>query len=124
MDQFTNQNQSFDDNEEEPFENRYIDEHGFFQETKSLSSKQPPLTPLLLKKWADILNVQSASSQRDTKILCRRGIPQSVRGKVWVYLTKSKDIPYNSLSPIHSQTHSAIFEAIDCDVNRCYPGNS
>lgn len=113
-----------DEPDTRPFDDRPVDEYGFFKDTKTSKLPLPACTSLLLKKWSDILAQPSIQNTRDTKLLCRKGIPRLIRGEAWVHLTASRNIIYQDVLPIHIQTHALIFEVIECDIERCYPGTN
>ena len=82
----------------------------------------------LLRNW----DSSRKHKESQIKVLCRKGIPQSLRGQVWSKLTGS-DIRASSqpsLYPTLVLTSDTtlppplIFDIIERDIHRCYPSHS
>lgn len=94
----------------------HVDANGFVHAKPPEEYKVPSFTPLLLKKWQMFLG-QPHKQTKQLKVLCRRGIPKEIKGKVWLWLTASPVLEY-----IIPTSKEDIFDVIECDIQRCYPG--
>ncbi|KAJ3396274.1 hypothetical protein HDU92_003531 [Lobulomyces angularis] len=97
--------------------------------TNSTVNKDTKLQESKFLKLLDINDDQwlSFRSKNKTKLkkLCRSGIPESLRGKVWAKLASVSSLHqpekyHNLVSATHTENR-AIFEVIDKDLGRCFP---
>ena len=113
------------------------DDFGFFKDSQD-ANNCVPLSPKQRKEyqrreaeWLDLLgDWDHAVVKKKLKIknLCRLGIPDSLRARVWCHLCgahkkiESSSHVYQKF--VDSQETPTIFEVIERDINRCYPSNS
>lgn len=72
-------------------------------------------------KSKDIRDREDYQPHKSLKLLCRKGVPAVIRGEVWQYLCNASSREFQSRE-IDPYRYEEIFDAIDCDINRCYPG--
>lgn len=91
---------------------------------RSLESKWLSLTGSSAN--VDGLALRKGRSNRKLKRLCRRGIPDSLRAKVWPWLTCSDLLRQEGLfAKISARPEDGgeIYDVIDRDIERSYPDN-
>ncbi len=119
-------------------QNKDIDRFGFYLNdkfhnnsiklTETESQKRKVTEALRIKKWNDmILNWDLASKSSKLKSRVRKGIPDSLRGKVW-RLVLEKDMnkwrdkySLTFLSEKVKYLDSSVLDDIEKDVNRTFP---
>ncbi|RKP10628.1 rab-GTPase-TBC domain-containing protein, partial [Thamnocephalis sphaerospora] len=78
-------------------------------------------------KWAAIMNKFQPSSIRKSKKvrrLIKQGIPDSIRGTVWMYLANvDKYRKPGVYAELQDREHLEIHETIERDIQRCYPNH-
>ena len=77
------------------------------------------------KKWKEIMKDWNSTfnQKRHVKKLCRQGIPHGIRGSVWKHLANIEYIRQAGLyEQLTGSPRFSIFEIIDRDIHRCYPG--
>lgn len=111
------------------------DAKGFF-----LNPKQPPCRPEIedaetLSKWNAILKENDpigAKKSRKVKKLIRGGVPNSLRGKVWLFLANAgvrrrdglfEQLCHLSGGPKGKKGKETIYDSIEKDIARTYPDN-
>lgn len=119
--------------EQPPKPKPHTDEYGFIT-THTTPSSPPhphPQTKPLESTWTTLLATwESSRTKHHTKIksLCRKGIPQSLRGRVWCSLSGSsiyaKSFPDDYYTSLLTKPPLPIYEIIDRDIHRCYPTHS
>ncbi|RKP24814.1 rab-GTPase-TBC domain-containing protein, partial [Syncephalis pseudoplumigaleata] len=78
-------------------------------------------------KWTTIMEKFPPSSIRKSKKvrrLVKQGIPDSIRGKVWLYLADAAKYRRPGLyEQLKTKEPLEIYEAIERDIQRCYPNH-
>ncbi|KAI9197289.1 rab-GTPase-TBC domain-containing protein [Polychytrium aggregatum] len=114
---------------ESPIQPRSIDAYGFWQDSQGPSAPPTtsPNTKELESKWISVLDrwPQALKQKRKLKKLVRSGIPQSLRGRVWMTLANVDQYRREGeFERLQQQEPTPIFEVIDRDIHRCYPNHS
>ncbi|KAG0214656.1 hypothetical protein BGX28_001694 [Mortierella sp. GBA30] len=94
-------------------------------ERKRLIKKQHEFTRVSENKWIHaITQLQPEQIKKSNKYkkLVRRGVPTSVRGRVWQFLANTQQYREPGLfQELLSRGHIPIYDIIARDVHRCYP---
>lgn len=89
----------------------------------------------VLRKWQAILSendLTAARKNRKVRKLVQAGIPNSIRGQVWLFLCNAsvrrrpglfEGLCVTSQAPKGRKGREALYETIEKDVARCYPDN-
>ncbi|KAI8904341.1 rab-GTPase-TBC domain-containing protein [Gorgonomyces haynaldii] len=104
------------------------DEYGFFI-TEPLDISKTDSKKILKREheWLELVShwdTTLARRKRNTiKKLCRLGIPDSLRAQVWPLLVDCTKKPNVYQELLQLEDHLPIFDVIERDINRCYPGH-
>ncbi|KAG0322587.1 hypothetical protein BGZ99_003244 [Dissophora globulifera] len=94
-------------------------------ERKKMLKKQQEQNKLDVAKWIQAvtqLEPDQAKKSSKLKKLARRGVPISVRGRVWQFLARSNHYRKPGVfQELLTRGHIPIYDVIARDIDRCYP---